>query len=51
MRIGTGLSYADYIWLRTKPWKEWDPKNPPRFIETSKKGIDDKGDVYLNPQE
>lgn len=51
MRIGTGLSYADYIWVRSKPWKEWDPKNPPSFLEVSKKGTEDKGDVYLEPQE
>ncbi|KAI0720902.1 DNA ligase 4 [Fomitopsis betulina] len=51
VRIGTGLSYADYIWLRSKPWKEWDPKDPPSFIETSKKGMDDKGDLYLEPQD
>ncbi|PPQ96588.1 hypothetical protein CVT26_006325 [Gymnopilus dilepis] len=51
VRIGTGLSYADYVWVREKPWKPWDPKHPPEFLETSKRGQDDKGDVYLNPED
>ncbi|EED80930.1 predicted protein [Postia placenta Mad-698-R] len=51
VRIGTGLSYADYIWVRQKPWKTWDPKNPPSFLQVAKKGSEDKGDVYLEPQE
>lgn len=51
VRIGTGLSYADYIWVRQKPWKTWDPKNPPSFIQVAKKGSEDKGDVYLEPQD
>ena len=51
MRIGTGLSFADYIWVRQKPWKEWDPENPPNFLMVSNKGQDDKGDVYLEPEE
>ncbi|KAF9820585.1 hypothetical protein IEO21_01288 [Rhodonia placenta] len=51
VRIGTGLSYADYIWVRQKPWKTWDPKNPPSFLQVAKKGSEDKGDVYLEPQD
>ncbi|KAF8636375.1 hypothetical protein AX17_003558 [Amanita inopinata Kibby_2008] len=51
VRIGTGLSYADYVWIRDKPWKTWDPKNPPDFLRTSKRSQDDKGDVYLEPQD
>ncbi|KAJ3527652.1 hypothetical protein NMY22_g9703 [Coprinellus aureogranulatus] len=50
-RIGSGLSFADYVWVRSKPWKEWDPKNPPSFLLTAKKGTDDKGDVYLEPED
>jgi len=45
------LSFADYVWVRDKPWKPWDPKNPPEFLEVAKRGQDDKGDVYLNPEE
>ena len=37
--------------MRDKPWKPWDPKNPPEFLEVAKRGQDDKGDVYLNPEE
>lgn len=51
VRIGSGLSFADYVWVRDKPWKPWDPKHPPEFLQTSNRGQDDKGDVYLNPEE
>ncbi|KAF9462872.1 DNA ligase 4 [Collybia nuda] len=51
VRIGSGLSFADYVWIRDKPWKTWDPKNPPGFLLTAKKSHDDKGDVYLDPQD
>ncbi|TFK40007.1 DNA ligase IV [Crucibulum laeve] len=49
VRIGSGLSFADYIWIRDKPWKVWDPKHPPEFLQTAKHSYDDKGDVYLEP--
>jgi DNA ligase-4 len=49
--VGTGLSFADYIWLRQKPWKVWDPKYPPEFLQTAKKSYEDKGDLYLEPEE
>ncbi|KAF8433261.1 ATP dependent DNA ligase domain-containing protein [Boletus edulis BED1] len=48
-RIGTGLSFVDYAWIRQKPWKEWDPKNPPEFLQTAKRSHEDKGDVYIEP--
>ena len=51
IRIGSGLSFADYVWVRDKPWKPWDPKHPPNFLRTSKRSQEDKGDVYLEPQE
>ncbi|KAF7294400.1 DNA ligase [Mycena kentingensis (nom. inval.)] len=50
-RIGSGLSFSDYIDIRKKPWKPWDPKNPPAFLQTAKKSHEDKGDVYLNPED
>ncbi|KAI0766955.1 DNA ligase 4 [Trametes elegans] len=50
VRIGTGLSYADYIWIRQKPWKQWG-SDPPSFLQVARKGHDDKGDVYLEPQD
>ncbi|KAH7885847.1 ATP dependent DNA ligase domain-containing protein [Phlebopus sp. FC_14] len=49
VRVGSGLSFADYIWIRQKPWKEWDPKSAPDFFETAKRGHEDKGDIYLEP--
>lgn len=51
VRIGSGLSFADYVWVREKPWKVWDPRNPPAFLESSKRSHEDKGDVYLEPEE
>lgn len=51
VRIGTGLTFADYIWIRQKPWKEWDPKSPPPWLMTAKRGQEDKGDVYLEPED
>ncbi|KAL4066025.1 ATP dependent DNA ligase domain-containing protein [Scleroderma citrinum] len=49
VRIGSGLSFADYVWVRQKPWKVWDPKNPPEFLQTTKRGHEDKCDVYIEP--
>ncbi|KAF8159664.1 DNA ligase IV [Crassisporium funariophilum] len=51
VRIGSGFSFTDYVWMRDKPWKVWDPKNPPEFLGTAKRSHDDKGDVYLEPQD
>jgi DNA ligase-4 len=51
VRIGSGLSYADYVWVRSLPWKEWNPKNPPEFLRTASGSRDDKGDLYLEPEE
>ncbi|RXW22137.1 hypothetical protein EST38_g3713 [Candolleomyces aberdarensis] len=51
VRIGSGLSFADFIWIRNKPWKQWDPKNPPDFLLIAKRGQEDKGDVYLEPED
>lgn len=49
-RIGTGLSYADFVTVRAKSWIDWGENGPP-FLLTSPKSTDDKGDVYLNPEE
>lgn len=51
VRIGSGLSFADFVWVRDKPWKKWDPKHPPEFLLTAKRSHEDKGDVYLEPKE
>ena len=51
VRIGSGLSFADYVWVRDKPWKTWDPKHPPEFLLTAKRSHEDKGDIYLEPEE
>ncbi|KAI0295389.1 ATP dependent DNA ligase domain-containing protein [Multifurca ochricompacta] len=50
VRIGSGFSYADYVWIRKLPWKEWSAKNPPTFLDTANGSHDDKGDVYLEPE-
>ncbi|KAF8582783.1 DNA ligase 4 [Ramaria rubella] len=51
VRIGSGLTFADYVWIRAKPWKPWIKEDPPSFFQTSKKGTEDKGDVYLEPED
>jgi DNA ligase 4 len=51
VRIGSGLSFADYVWVRAKPWKPWNPNDPPSFLQTAKKGHEDKGDLYLEPEQ
>ncbi|KAJ3889259.1 DNA ligase 4 [Lentinula edodes] len=51
VRIGTGLSFADYAWIRSKPWKVRDSKNPPEWLQTAKKSQEDKGDMYLEPDD
>ncbi|KAI0078668.1 ATP-dependent DNA ligase [Panus rudis PR-1116 ss-1] len=51
VRIGTGLSFSDYVWVRKKPWKTWDSNNPPSWLRVSPKGNEDKGDIYLEPED
>ncbi|KAH9066874.1 ATP dependent DNA ligase domain-containing protein [Lactarius vividus] len=51
VRIGTGFSYAEYVWIRSRPWKEWTTKNPPKFLDTATGSRDDKGDVYIEPED
>ncbi|GJJ11285.1 DNA ligase (ATP) [Clathrus columnatus] len=51
VRIGSGLTYADYVWIRAKPWKTFNKDDPPSFFQTSPQGVEDKGDVYLEPEE
>lgn len=52
VRIGSGLTYADYLWIRALPWKKWDDKKPPSFLKLSPKSSrEDKGDLYLDPED
>jgi len=41
----------DYDWIRKLPWKERDPKNPPKWLQTAPKSHEDKTDMYLEPHE
>ncbi|KAI0034447.1 ATP dependent DNA ligase domain-containing protein [Vararia minispora EC-137] len=52
-RVGSGLTYADYVQIRSRPWKRWDPANPPSFLQTSpdRNGKEDKGELYLGPED
>ncbi|PVG04723.1 putative DNA ligase [Serendipita vermifera] len=49
-RLGSGLSFADFVTIRAKPWKEWGSKGPDFFM-TAPRSHDDKGDVYLEPED
>ncbi|KAF8892072.1 ATP dependent DNA ligase domain-containing protein [Infundibulicybe gibba] len=42
------LRYSTFV---QKPWKTWDPAHPPEFLQTAKRSHEDKGDVYLEPEE
>ncbi|KAI5121896.1 hypothetical protein M0805_001100 [Coniferiporia weirii] len=51
VRIGTGLTYADYVWIRQLNWKTFDKNNMPSWYQAAKRSADDKGDVYLEPED
>ncbi len=51
VRIGSGLSLEDYEWTNMKPWKPFNKYKPPFWLRVSETGSDDKGDVYLEPEE
>jgi hypothetical protein len=50
-RIGTGLSYADFVGVRERKWVEWEKGKPLDFLQTAARSQDDKGDVYIRPEE
>ncbi|KAG6857461.1 hypothetical protein H0H87_003528 [Tephrocybe sp. NHM501043] len=43
------LNGRNMDWI--KPWKTWDSKCPPDFLLTAKRSHEDKGDVYLEPED
>jgi DNA ligase-4 len=56
IRVGSGMSFADYVEIRSRRWKEYNYANPrerPSWLLASEKGIisEDKGDCYLEPEE
>ncbi|KAG8751329.1 DNA ligase (ATP), partial [Ceratobasidium sp. 423] len=52
VRVGTGLSIEDYDWVNKKKWIRMDKKAPPPHLKVSPSGqSDDKGDVYLDPED
>lgn len=51
LRIGTGLNFGDYEWINAKPWKILDKENIPSWLIVSPSSPDDKGDIYLEPEE
>ncbi|CUA67897.1 DNA ligase 4 [Rhizoctonia solani] len=52
VRIGTGLSIEDYDWVNKKKWIRMDKKAPPPHMKVSSSGkSEDKGDVYLDPED
>jgi DNA ligase-4 len=54
VRVGSGFSFADYVEIRSRPWKEikWsNARERPTWLLSSDKGADDKGDAYLEPEE
>ncbi|KAF9517980.1 hypothetical protein BS47DRAFT_1290225 [Hydnum rufescens UP504] len=51
VRIGTGLSLDDFEWINEKPWKPFHKHKPPSWLKVADAGYDDKGDVYLEPED
>ncbi|KLO08051.1 DNA ligase 4 [Schizopora paradoxa] len=51
VRIGSGLTYTDYVWVRSKPWKPFDKNKIPSWYQNARRSTDDKGDVYLEPED
>jgi DNA ligase-4 len=52
VRIGTGLTIEDYDWVNKKKWIPMDRKAPPPHMKVSASNKkEDKGDVYLDPEE
>ncbi|KAF8740315.1 DNA ligase, partial [Rhizoctonia solani] len=52
VRVGTGLTVEDYDWVNKKKWIRMDKKSPPPHMKVSPSvSSDDKGDVYLDPEE
>ncbi|KZS94450.1 DNA ligase 4 [Sistotremastrum niveocremeum HHB9708] len=51
VRIGSGLTFADYVEIRSRPWKPYDKNRPPPWLLSAPKGLEDKPDVYLEPQD
>ncbi|KAB5590537.1 ATP-dependent DNA ligase [Ceratobasidium theobromae] len=52
VRIGTGLTIEDYDWVNKKKWIRVDKKAPPPHLKVSSSGkSEDKGDVYLDPED
>lgn len=51
VRIGSGLNFGDYEWVNAKPWKRVDKEKLPPWFLASPAGSEDKGDVYLEPEE
>ncbi|WWD22515.1 hypothetical protein CI109_107008 [Kwoniella shandongensis] len=51
--VGSGMSYEDYEWILNKHknhWKTFDRANPPKWLTTGPSGVDDKPDVYIEPE-
>ncbi|CAE7070145.1 unnamed protein product [Rhizoctonia solani] len=52
VRVGTGLSIEDYDWINKKKWIRMDRKAPPPHLKHSSSAkSEDKGDVYLDPED
>ncbi|KAF8315325.1 ATP-dependent DNA ligase [Clavulina sp. PMI_390] len=50
-RVGTGLNFEEYDWINKKPWKKLNKNKFPDWMSVSPIGTDDKGDVYLLPED
>ena len=53
VKIGSGMSYEDYQWILDKHkdhWHPFDRNKTPSWMHLGPSGLDDKPDVYIEPQ-
>ncbi|WWC58136.1 uncharacterized protein I303_100671 [Kwoniella dejecticola CBS 10117] len=51
--VGSGMSYEDYEWMMNKHkhhWKTFDRSRPPSWLQLGTTGLEDKPDVYIEPE-
>nr|ODN87629.1 hypothetical protein L203_03409 [Cryptococcus depauperatus CBS 7841] len=51
--VGSGMRYSDYEWIlnaHSQHWKIFDKNNPPPWLKSGPVGVDDKPDVYIEPE-
>ncbi|KAG8934827.1 DNA ligase (ATP) [Tulasnella sp. 418] len=52
LRVGSGLTFADYEWIKSRNWKPYEKSRTPDWMRLSTaSSIDDTGHVYIEPED